>query len=107
MKARWLKPPTKLFPIPFHGSDFWWSAKFDKTTVVRLVLAPVFTLIAYFLPYPFNLIGFGIIAAFETGIQFANGTGNDNCVGENKCKQAFNLIDWLAVIIFVGGAILI
>jgi hypothetical protein len=107
LKAHWLKPPTKIGHIPFHGSDFWWSAKFDKTTIVRLVLAPVFTSIAFFLPYPFNLIGFGMIAAWETAMQTGNGTGNDNCVGIDRCKQGANLIDWLAVVVFVVAAILI
>lgn len=80
--------PKRLFQIPLHGSDFWVSAKFDRTTVFRLLVAPA---LAFVWP--------GLPVLLETGMQLANGAGNEICMLIHRCKQGANGIDLMAMVL--------
>lgn len=81
--SAWIFGPIRLFAIPAHGADFWISAKFDQTTVVRVIVNFVLS----------SLLSPAILVAGEFYLQTGSGTGNDACVGRLLCKQGFNFVD--------------
>ncbi len=77
--------PIKLFRIPFTSSCFWISAKIDMSTVRHFVGG---FLLAF--------LGYGLSFGTTVGQELSDGTGSDACVGIEKCKEGFDLIDFLA-----------
>lgn len=98
--VRWPDPVKLPIPLPFHGKGvYWWFwAKFDQTTLLRLVVYPVVILIFRLLCSKYDVALW--IAVGETWGQFYNGTGTVSCVGSSACKKGFNFIDWGAGVIW-------
>ncbi len=80
-----LLQPIKLFRFPFSSSYFWISAKIDMSTARHFVGG---FLLAF--------LGYGLSFGTTIGQELSDGTGSDACVGIKKCKQGFDLIDFLA-----------
>ena len=68
------------------GTDFWISAKFDRTAFTH-ALATFFSIL-----HPIGAI------LYTTAGEIADGIGSEACV-ENGCKQGFDLIDWAPTVV--------
>lgn len=94
---KWIVPPRKIFKVPFTGSWFYLSAKFDKTTIERFIEALAWS---FFVSPIIPLL-------IEVGKFRATGRGNDNCMGlkdgkhfpKSACKQGANVIDFFGTLI--------
>ncbi len=93
---KWFLAPKRIFKVPFTGSWFYISAKFDQTTILRFLEAFALSFIDPRLPL------IGEVYKFR-----ATGTGNDNCMGlidgkhipKAACKQGANLIDFAGTLV--------
>lgn len=92
----YIVPPTPLFKIPFTGADyFWWSVKFDYTTLNHFLIAFV---LAIFFKWEWVAIYAFTYEALGKGIGMAS------CVGEGLCLQGSNILDagWMTLGILLG-----
>ena len=95
---RWFLAPWRIGKVPFTGSWFYISAKFDQTTIERFIEAFLLS----FIDPIIAIIG-------EIYKERANGTGNDNCMGlkdgkhfpRSACKQGANVIDFAGTVLGV------
>lgn len=105
-KPNYIIEPKPIWRIPGTDSFFWISAKIDKTTLSHalqglFIFGIPATLIGLWFGSPKlgAIIGIICAAVYITGREIGDGSGTPVCVGIGKCKQGFDIIDWLSTVV--------
>lgn len=94
--SSWLFEPKKAWRWPMSARCYqWFSGKYDGTTWTHFFIGMAFG----FQPW----LGPEAGICWNVAHNMANGYGSEACVGRNRCKQGFNIIDFGAQL--VGQAI--